>query len=520
MTEEKFSEDFADFYTENIEVYGDSEEGLEEAYADFTQELGLYGEGVNEEIDAFSEYYSDMVDVYGDSEEGLEEAYADFMELANAEEEAYADGELTELEEQFVEYYSDLADVYGDSEEGLEEAYADFIEAVESAYAESDEDTTYSEEDLIEEFADFYADTEDIYGDDVEAAFDDYTDALEALAEDSYSSDKAKKNMEVAKSYGKHALAGGVVGAAVAGTGKVLSNAGKEFDRLKNRKSYLLSKGLANLNNQEHVELREIDATLKGTRWGKSARKGATKAMLKGAGVGAGLAVAGKATGLTEDIKKFSDEDEYASGDSDSRTSMAQAIADKKRKATFLPAVIGTDKTKDKPGIMSKAWNKTKKGANSNAGRAAIGATGGAAVGAGLAALTDPNSKERKALKAKVKAGTASDQDKARLAELQKMRRNRLLKAGGVGAVAGGAAGYGSKGIAAAASQMNSNRKAKTNLGSGVKSSFRAGMGYKDKEASAEDKDLLLGNKEDRNFSASDKRPNDAGSYVAGLIKG
>ena len=99
------------------------------------------------------------------------------------------------------------------------------------------------------------------------------------------------------------------------------------------------------------------------------------------------------------------------------------------------------------------------------AGLAAIGAGIGAVAGGVIGAATSKDGAERKALKAKVKAGKASPAEKAKLAELQKSRRNRILKATAGGAVAGGVVGAGYKGGKAlvnnAQSNMNSNKRNK-----------------------------------------------------------
>jgi hypothetical protein len=507
MTGEHFSEAFADFYTDNIEKYGETEEGLETAYNDFIQVEGMDEEAINSEIDAFSEFYSDLVDVYGDTDEGIEEAYNDFVELSNAEtaeEEYYNDeDEFSELEERFMEFYSDTADIYGDTDEGIEEAYNDFVEALNETsedmeYSAEDEteaaDTFYSQEELLEEFADFYADTEELYGDDIEAAFDDYTDALDAIAlEDQYSN--KHKNIETAKSYGRHALAGAGAGAVIAGTVKYAKNVGENSTKMRNRRDYLLSKGTANLDAKEHAELADLKEKLQLMRYNKDNNKGVSKAMAQGAGYGAATGVAAKALSPKFNFKQanYSDEsheeDEYGIGDS---------------------IKSGWNKTKD--GVTGAA----KKATSTTGGKMATLGVAGGATGAIIGAATDPNSKERKALKAKVKAGTATNAEKVKLAELQKARRNRIMKSTAIGAGTGAVAGAGPKAVDFAKNKFGKKKEA---LPAVV-----------DKAASAEDATLegeketsyagLTGKGKDRDFSAGDKRPVDAGSYVTKLIKG
>ena len=307
--EDQFSDAFAEFFINNVDTYGDTDESIEEAYNDFVKNNTIedtyseeietedtYSEEELQHAQEFAEFYSDMSDVYSDDETGLDEAYNDFMELNDAmnTEDTYSEeteDEYSEEELAFIEYYSDNVDAYG---ENVEEAYNDFMEVVEEVYSEENEiaqEDNYSDledvygdsETFASDFADFYSELEDVYGDDIEMAFDDYADALEEIANgDNYS---------------------------------------------------------------EEVE--------------------------------------------TET------EDTYAM----------------------------------KMPNMPKMGNKAKAGMK--------GAGIGAAAGLAMGTMMDPKAKERKALKAKVKAGTATEADKTKLAELKKARRARLMKATGAGAVAG-----------------------------------------------------------------------------------
>ena len=126
--------------------------------------------------DQFAAYYAETEDIYGDD---LETAYNDFLEFSNeASEDVYSDEDNEELMDLFSEFYTENVDVYGDTEEGMEEAYADFMSALNEE--EEGEDNTYSEE---IDFEDFYAETYDIYGDNLEEAYADFIQFTETEEE-------------------------------------------------------------------------------------------------------------------------------------------------------------------------------------------------------------------------------------------------------------------------------------------------------------------------------------------------
>ena len=131
LTADQYADMFSDFYTDNEDTYGDN---MEEAYADFEEAL-------NAEIEAeqFEAYYSNAEGLYDDTEEGLEEAYADFQAFQDEDEEEYEDEdeeEYSDEDQAFLDFYSETQDIYGDN---IEEAYADFVE-----FTEEDDEDTYS----------------------------------------------------------------------------------------------------------------------------------------------------------------------------------------------------------------------------------------------------------------------------------------------------------------------------------------------------------------------------------------
>jgi len=313
--EDLFADEFANYFVTNVDHYGDTDEGMDEAYNDFVGSMEneteeVYSEEQEMLMDNFSNFYNDVADLYSNDDEGMEDAFNDFLEIEASMDNYTEDAEIVEEEYSeeelaFIDYYTSNEDVYGDD---TELAYNDFMEVYSevenefeteySGYDDAAEETFYSEEvqEMAHDFADFYSELEDVYGDDLEMAFDDYSDALENLAneEDVYGDD---------------------------------SYAMPKFNR---------------------------------------------KSTMKNAG---------------------------------------------------------------------------------------MGAAAGLGVGLIAGAATDPNSKERKALKDKVKAGTASAADKTRLQELKRSRRNRLMKAGGAGAVGGAAIGAGAGKVATAMKKRNVTKK-------------------------------------------------------------
>mgnify|MGYP000651602738 CR=1 FL=1 len=513
---DNFADSFANYFTENEHVYGDTEQGMEEAYADFVEAVGE--QDLDSEADAFADFYSEMEGMYDETEEGMEEAYADFLEIVNAEN---GEEEYSELEEDFMEFYNDLSDVYGDTEEGMEEAYADFMDAI------SDEEEFYADEaysmddDLLEEFADFYADTEDIYGDDVEAAFDDYADALEVIAEeDAYAHSENKQS----KSYMHNRNR--MLGLTSSGIVNGFTKDGK-------RRKYLIAKDeIDTLSPAEIKELRKknhtrnsgvagsalgavaggaVGAGLGYAVGGKNRAIGAAIGGNLGAGVGAvGGHIVGRKKARANDVNNYNDVDVYADDAAAAKPSM-------------------WDRTKG--AFNSRKAKIQGSNFNSNLGRAGVGAVAGSALGAVIGGVTDKNNAERKALKAKAKAGNITASEQAKLSELQKARKARMLKATAGGAVAGGAVGYGSRAVAGAAKHVKGNMewnkaegKSKYNqmfkgIGSGAKANHNNGA-WKSKEAN---KSFLGETSNDRTYSGKDvqaAKDAGAGSYVLGLIKG
>ena len=169
--------------------------------------------------DQFAAYYAETEDIYGDD---LETAYNDFLEFSNeASEDVYSDEDNEELMDLFSEFYTENVDVYGDTEEGMEEAYADFMSALNEE--EEGEDNTYSEE---IDFEDFYAETYDIYGDNLEEAYADFIQFTETEeeTEDEYGlKDMARK---VAKGFKNTLGEGGSVERWIDRTGVIMKKAG------------------------------------------------------------------------------------------------------------------------------------------------------------------------------------------------------------------------------------------------------------------------------------------------------
>lgn len=304
--DDQFSDQFAEFFVENLDVYGDTEEGMEEAYNDFisaTTEDEYSEAELDAHVDAFSNFYAEMEDVYGDTEEGMEEAYADFLELSNTleEEDEYASDDLSEEEQAFVDYYTDTQDIYGDN---LEDAYADFLELmneeVESEYSAEDYygdvyGDTYG--DFVEEFADFYAEMEDVYGDNVELAFDDYADAIENLSiEDTYADEPAKPSAFQRAKSGVSNFAGSRGGTATAGAALgALAGAGigAATDPNAKRRKELKAKAKAgNITQAEANELAKL----------KSARAGRLMKAAGGGAVAGGLAGAASHTAVHQGV--------------------------------------------------------------------------------------------------------------------------------------------------------------------------------------------------------------------------
>jgi hypothetical protein len=589
MTEDQFSEAFATYYTDNVEIYGDSDQGLEEAYNDFIQTEDTLDQQVSDEVDAFSEFYSELEDVYGDSDEGIEEAYADFTELLAAEGQVEED-EFSEEDEAFMEFYSEVADIYGDSDEGLEEAYADFYSALNEGQELEDDiysDDTYSDEDLLEEFADFYADTEDIYGDDIESAFDDYADALETIAEeDAYASEgESSLSKEVLTDAGKGALVGAGVGAAL--------GVGMGFFRkwLDKRSVAKLPATIATLEKKiaegeaqgkstifKGVKLAEAKKALDMAKNRQRNPKGAlVKSALKGAGRGAisggtlgavrgygnhviknysmadtakavapevtgavGGGMAGVAAGHAATYKwraelkalkakkRPTQEDEARISSLKKKIVIAKlggavvvgsagAVAGTKFKDTDNSDVYA-EEGESKFGKMKSIFTDKARKAGSMAKKnpIATGAGAGALIGLAAGAVTDKSTAERKALKAKVKAGNASQAEIAKLAEMKKARRNRLMKATAVGGATGAAAGA-----------IYKNKDA-------IKGKFTKKTPESKEEAPAKDteKSYLIENSNDRSYAdlsgegttrelaqKNRRDGSDVGTYISGLIK-
>ena len=203
--------------------------------------------------------------------------------------------------------------------------------------------------------------------------------------------------------------------------------------------------------------------------------------------------------------------------------------------------------------LKDKVTSSKAKGLAKNAG---IGAGIGLAGGLIAASATDKDSKERKELKAKVKAGTASKADTARLAELRKARKNRLLKAGAAGTAIGATAGLvGGNKVGAGINQVKANteakkegkaglkdiarieaergdvkdnsksldyKKGKSNIAAKTKAMDGVGKAMKETKFFANLEPINDNGTEDRNFSdtASGKIREDEGkSYVMSLIK-
>jgi hypothetical protein len=173
--------------------------------------------------DQFAAYYAETEDIYGDD---LETAYNDFLEFSQESmDEVYSEEDNDELVDLFSEFYAENSDVYGDTEEGMEEAYADFMSALnEEEEEEEGEDNTYSEE---IDFEDFYAETYDIYGDNLEEAYADFiqfTETEEEESEDEYGlKDMARK---VAKGFKNTLGEGGSVERWIDKTGAKMKKAG------------------------------------------------------------------------------------------------------------------------------------------------------------------------------------------------------------------------------------------------------------------------------------------------------
>jgi hypothetical protein len=393
--EDLFADEFANYFVTNVDHYGDTDEGMDEAYNDFVNSMEngteeVYSEEDEVLMDNFSNFYNDVADLYSNDDQGIEDAFNDFLEIEASmdnytEEYEINEDEYSEDELAFIDYYTSNEDVYGDN---AELAYNDFMEVYSevenefeteySGYDDAAEETFYSEEvqAMAHDFADFYAELEDVYGDDLEMAFDDYSDALENLAngEDVYSEDNYAMKMPNMPKMGKKAKSG-----------------------------------------------------------------------LAGAGMGA-------------------------------------------------------------------------------------------AAGIAMGAMMDPKAKERKALKAKVKAGTATDADKSKLAELKKARRNRIMKAGGAGAVGGAALGVASEtkkgkelrnkvagskfgqGVGKAADKT---KETAGKAGDSIKGMFNKGKkseeGNQPSEMKDNNKSSLNETDMDRNFSANDG--SETKSYVLGLLK-
>jgi hypothetical protein len=441
--EDLFADEFANYFVTNVDHYGDTDEGMDEAYNDFVKSKEENTEENTEEVyseedqllmDNFSNFYNDVADLYSNDDQGMEDAFNDFLEIEASMDNYTEDAEIVEEEysEQeiaFIDYYTSNEDTYGDN---AELAYNDFMEVyseVENEFenetnysaeentetVEEVEETQYSEEvqELASDFADFYSELEDVYGDDLEMAFDDYTDALENLA-------------------------------------------------------------------NEDVYAEEVETE-------------------------------------TEDTYA---ESQYPKGDNYSLSSHL------------------------------------KKGISKDAKAGMKGAGMGAAAGLAMGAMMDPKAKERKALKAKVKAGTATDADKAKLADMKKSRRNKLMKATAGGAVAGGVLGVASKTkqgekVMAKAGEMGK-KVADTKAGKAVSGTAGKvagatkgamdkvkGMVSKDKNKSEQDtvetksmdrsyaSNIVFGTNEvsgnktvetEKNFSEKDNK-NETQSYVLGLIK-
>jgi hypothetical protein len=86
--EELYADQFAAYYAETEDIYGDD---IESAYADF-EAFAAEDEGSEDEYseinELFEEFYSENEDLY---EGNIEEAYADFSEILEEQEELYAD---------------------------------------------------------------------------------------------------------------------------------------------------------------------------------------------------------------------------------------------------------------------------------------------------------------------------------------------------------------------------------------------------------------------------------------------
>lgn len=474
--------------------------------------------------DEFANYFVTNVDHYGDTDEGMDEAYNDFVNsMENETEEVYSE-EDEMLMDNFSNFYNDVADLYSNDDQGIEDAFNDFleIEASMDNYTEDYEinEDEYSEDELA--FIDYYTSNEDVYGDKAELAYNDFMEVyseVENEFEDEYAITDTWR--------GRGAIGGGATTAAAGAVLGAGTNAARRMI-LNKKKGEKLSKGL-----------------------GKSTLKGAGAGALVGGAAGAGL---GYTAGKALDKGNYSDYEYSGYGDyagetfySEEVQAMAHDFADFYAE---LEDVYGDDlemafddysdaleNLANEEDVYSEdnyAMQMPKMGKKAKSGLAGAGM--GAAAGIAMGAMMDPKAKERKALKAKVKAGTATDADKSKLAELKKARRNRIMKAGGAGAVGGAALGVASE---TKKGKELRNKVAGSKFGQGVgnatnktKETFGKAAGSikgmfnkkgKDEDAGKtsnlkESKESYLNETDmDRNFSANDG--SETKSYVLGLLK-
>lgn len=338
--------------------------------------------------DQFAAYYAETEDIYGDD---LETAYNDFLEFSQESmDEVYSEEDNDELVDLFSEFYTENVDVYGDTEEGMEEAYADFM----SALNEEGEDNTYSEE---IDFEDFYAETYDIYGDNLEEAYADFIQFTETGEEEETEDEYGLKDMarKVAKGFKNTLGEGGSVERWIDRTGSKMKKAGISSPYGANHKVF-----------SAEDESEDLDAFSDGF-----------------------------ATYYAENEDLYGDSDE---GLEEAYDDFADITAENVLEAQY--SAFDSEYSK-----VGDAFGKVKSAATGRTAKATgVGALAGAGLGlAGglIAGNVGADAKERKALKAKAKAGTLTESEKSRYAELKAARRRMIAMATGAGAVVGGAAG-------------------------------------------------------------------------------
>ena len=293
----------------------------------------------------------------------------------------------------FSEFYTENVDVYGDTEEGMEEAYSDFMSAL-NEEEEEVEDNTYSEE---IDFEDFYAETYDIYGDNLEEAYADFIQFTETEEEEESEDEYGLKDMarKVAKGFKNTLGEGGSVERWIDRTGAKMKKAGISSPYGANHKVF-----------SAKDEAEDLDVFSDGF-----------------------------ATYYAENEDLYGDSDE---GLEEAYDDFADIVAEGALEAQY--SAFDSEYSK-----VGDAFGKVKSAATGRTAKATgVGALAGAGLGlAGglIAGNVGADAKERKALKAKAKAGTLTESEKARYAELKAARRRKIAMATGAGAVVGGAAG-------------------------------------------------------------------------------